>query len=497
VSLPRGLGAALLCAAALPASAGHDARDDAARAAVYDHLLSAGFSLNYDTPRLYCLAVQSPGAHGLVTADPLPAAMPRGTYDAPVVPLSLCREAGLVFYSGAVRWEGETAQVEGGLLRLHTRDPRVREPTPDRRTYRVERHPEHGWVVTQWTIDPLPGMAGPVASAPEQAATLRYWSLVERYARGQRQAAVEGLAAMSDGEVRRALADAPRRPAACAAMLHTDRAFSGAGGTAPARFAQHLDHARALVEVARQDGRDGQDFARRWFVAVTLKAHQTADGSLGRRLARAGRVAFPQDPELAMAWGRLEEAIAWHGPVWRTAAETPVSEAEAWGFRPPSLARALEVDFALREARRLFEAALGAEAGNVEARLRLGHVLLSLGDLDGAAGRLGSVPSLQPDPATAYLAHLFLGRVDERRARLPEAVAAYRRAVEVRPDSATGHLALSQALHRTGALEAARAALRDALATPTGALDPYRTYVLGGTPSADERLQALREEVSP
>jgi hypothetical protein len=51
VSLPRGLGAALLCAAALPASAGHDARDDAARAAVYDHLLSAGFSLNYDTPR--------------------------------------------------------------------------------------------------------------------------------------------------------------------------------------------------------------------------------------------------------------------------------------------------------------------------------------------------------------------------------------------------------------------------------------------------------------
>jgi tetratricopeptide (TPR) repeat protein len=262
-------------------------------------------------------------------------------------------------------------------------------------------------------------------------------------------------------------------------------------------YARHLAFARELIDGPGLEGATGHAFARGWYVAVTRKAHETADGALGRRLVSAGLRSFPEEPALLMAWGRLEETIAWHGPVWRVATGgSGLSEAETWGTRPPALTRTLQVKAALREAARLFERALRVETDSVEARLRLGRVQLEMGNLDQAEANLGQVLARHSTPESAYLAWIFLGRVRERRGNLSLAEEAYRSASTAMPGAQTAQIALSQALDRQGLSEEARATLRQSLTEPPEP-DPFRTYVLAGRPSADEQLAALRQELTP
>lgn len=324
-----------------------------------------------------------------------------------------------------------------------------------------------------------------------------YWALVERSGKGDRKAAIDDLARLTDGGIRHALKDAPPKPAARAALLHTELAFSGPGGTLSPTYARHLRFARELIEGPGMEGTTGRAFARRWYVAVVRKAHETADGVLGRRLASAGLRAFPEEPALLMAWGRLEETIAWHGPVWHvTAGGSGLSEAETWGTRPPALTRTLLADAALREAARLFERVLRVETDSVEARLRLGRVQLEMRNLDRAEANLGQVLARHSPPESAYLAWIFVGRVAEWRGNLPLAAEAYRSAATAMPGAQTAQIALSQALDRQGLSEEARATLRQSLTEPPGP-DPFRTYVLAGRPSADEQLDGLRQELTP
>jgi Tfp pilus assembly protein PilF len=134
----------------------------------------------------------------------------------------------------------------------------------------------------------------------------------------------------------------------------------------------------------------------------------------------------------------------------------------------------------------------------VEARLRLGRVAARLGDTAMARSTLEEVLAREPPAETAFLAHLFLGRLDENAGRLPEAVRSYEAALALDTRSQSARLALSHVHLRLGDAALARAEVETALSDVgrRPELDWYWLYPWGPSVGAEDRLEALRREAS-
>jgi cytochrome c-type biogenesis protein CcmH/NrfG len=99
---------------------------------------------------------------------------------------------------------------------------------------------------------------------------------------------------------------------------------------------------------------------------------------------------------------------------------------------------------------------------------------------------------------TVFLAHLFLGRINEDAGRLDDAARAYEAALALHPRCQSARLALSHLLWRRGDAAGARREVEAAL-QPAGEgqhRDPFWQYPWGTGVGAEERLEALRREVS-
>ena len=103
----------------------------------------------------------------------------------------------------------------------------------------------------------------------------------------------------------------------------------------------------------------------------------------------------------------------------------------------------------LEDAERFLRDALALDPGLLEARLRLGKLLLDERRTIEAEPLLAEVDARAADDRQRYLARLFLGRVADRRGRPEEAVRSYRRALESWPDSQAARLALAHALEKS------------------------------------------------
>jgi tetratricopeptide (TPR) repeat protein len=348
------------------------------------------------------------------------------------------------------------------------------------------------------------------ATAASDTVNAEYRELIERYARGQRGPAVQGLARFSDAELARlaqavlATASAAQRgksadaplPLRAAAMLHLDLDDAERpewGGTeqprrCPGRQAEIAARYAALLAVSD----DSRDFARRFFLALAHRCQWDACLTEAQRWAREGLKLFPRDAGLLLAAGSAleESATIWTGGP---TAERPGMPARD---REVALAAAMERSARYRQARSLFEEAIAADEGLAVARVHLGRVLWRLGEQEAARRMLEQVAARPAEPQAAHLAHLFLGRVHEDAGRLEAAVQQYRLALSLEPGAQAAAVALSYALRRAGDVAESRQVLRRALerAGQRAHREPYWDYLVGVAVDVTEQLDALREE---
>jgi tetratricopeptide (TPR) repeat protein len=166
-----------------------------------------------------------------------------------------------------------------------------------------------------------------------------------------------------------------------------------------------------------------------------------------------------------------------------------------------SLALGEEVRARERQARRLREEAeallretLAADPAQMEARVRLGRVLLTRGHPHEAEPLLQQVAEEARDEQQRYLALLLLGRASEQQENPDAAATLYRRALEAWPDSQAARLALARCLEAPAGPPAARTLVTASLldsTRPTREPDPWWSYPSGPRGLARAALERL------
>jgi tetratricopeptide (TPR) repeat protein len=351
------------------------------------------------------------------------------------------------------------------------------------------------------------------AAAVEQGAFSRaaYFELIRRYARGERAEAIAGLGAWSErdlarqlGAVEQAARDAERCPACpnvthglplrAAVMLHWDR---DRAEQPPFEAVEQVR--RCPGPLARLAGRLARvlsrrpataDFARRFFRMVVAACQWDACFDSAERWAGEGLEIFPRDAELLLARGSVREESATLG-----AGPSRVSQASELNATAGSLSENARKQ-GFERARRDLEDALAIDAGLVLARVRLGRVLWRLGEAEPARRQLeAALPALR-EAGHAYLAHLFLGRVQQDSGRLQEAISEYRLAAAIHPGGLAAGMALSHALRLAGDAEESRLALRQGLrdAGHRPQRDPYWDYLVANAADLEALLETLHRE---
>lgn len=192
--------------------------------------------------------------------------------------------------------------------------------------------------------------------------------------------------------------------------------------------------------------------------------------ALRSQLASA-RKEFPSEPDLAMAEGSLEEALA---------SPRAVPDASNRG--------------ALERAEIAYRRALSLDPQFAEARLHLGYVLFRLGRVDEARRELDRAATDARESNVQYLAMLLLGGVYEHTGRRQDAVTAYQRAHGIRPTCQVAAIALAHALFGSGDRSGAAAVARDA-GDPTACDDPWWSYDYGQAWKIDETMETLHRDV--
>jgi VWFA-related protein len=325
-----------------------------------------------------------------------------------------------------------------------------------------------------------PPVAPPVASLNVPPGPAGYRQLVTAYASSPGPA-VAALAGWPQ-EVRRSAVQSFRQEMSremqgkallAAALLHTE--------------AGDLVTARDLIDLVKDP-----EAKRRWLLVAGHRFQNASRLEEAAKLYEEGLKLDAKDAGLHLALGSVEEIRATLGLV------SPVLGRDAPPAGSESLTRfqgQAERERFARLAHDHYRAALAAEPGLMEARLRLGRVLHRLGRSDDAIEQLVQVVAAKPEPRVLVLAHLFLGNVHEGAGRLPQAVQQYRKALEADARSQTAALALSHALGRSGERSESAEVMRSALAPgrrSTG--DAWLLYHIGLPTLYESTLQQLREK---
>ena len=319
-----------------------------------------------------------------------------------------------------------------------------------------------------------PALAADVARPAFSRA--EWYELVRSYARGERAQAVASLGAWRERDLARQLAgleQAARAAERCpgcpnlledlpleaAVMLLWDR--DRTEQPPPEGVEQVRRCPGPLANLAGRLARvlarrpATADYARRFYRMVVTACQWDACFEAAERWAGAGIEVFPRDAELLLARGSVREESA-------TLGSRATDATSATGSASAVAASARKQG--LEKARRDLEDALSNDAGLVLARVRLGRVLWRLGEPELARQQLeAALPSLR-HVDHVYLAHLFLGRIQQDAGRLEEAIAEYRLAAALHPSALSAGIALSNALVVAGDTEGARLALRQGLA---------------------------------
>jgi hypothetical protein len=310
-----------------------------------------------------------------------------------------------------------------------------------------------------------------------------------------------------------ASAEERERSLRAGALILAERGVLDAGADDLGRARWELRSAWRLV--AELGDATSARFAGRFYLLASLALHAVADIGAAHAIAAKGLERFKTDPELLLAEGAIAERAATLRryeappgmPLWRRPAAGPAAADAISKFLrgTPSADGCFAIEGvpgshdclppqSLGHAQSQYSLALDRDPGLVEARLRLGRVLLLQHDPRSALASLDKVTSGATLPSQLHLARLFEGQAREELGDLTGAVSAYEAAVKVDPEGQAALIALGRALNLVG--ERARSQEAFALALrPSRSLDPWCAYLAGQPHRVTPLLQELRELV--
>ncbi len=278
-----------------------------------------------------------------------------------------------------------------------------------------------------------------------------------------------------------------------AATLLTDAARRALYRGDPRRTRWELDNAARLVRATRFPARG--DFARRFYLVAGLMLHGMADLAAAHEMLSEGQKLAGDDAELLLELGAVSETIA----ALRT------YDLPDGARRPPDVVDAPSFVIegqageggplphtTLADAQALYSKALRRDPDLLEARLRLGRVLLLRGKPREALPELQRVGRDSSRPTQCYLARLFEGRAREQLGDLQGAAVAFTEAATLAPGAQSALIAVGRALDRLGEVARSQTALDEAMLPETEAqLDPWWDYMRG----QPDRIKGVLEEL--
>lgn len=350
------------------------------------------------------------------------------------------------------------------------------------------------------------GAPGLAAAPPGADATLA--QLADRYRRGYRDDALDGIGLWTTERTRREteglLQTRPLDPALAfaAALLHVHRALLHSAISLEDR-GQNLDAATRLVLAATDERASARSagLVPRMFLLVGLAREETLDVGAAHDVVRAGLQRFPGDAELLTVLGMTLEA----GPSMRRyelpldprrrpSADQPGYSVEGAGSRGE---RRPFPESTLADAEAAFRRALAADPGLGEARLRRGRVRTLRGRLAEAVADLQQVAREDGSLRRRYLANLFEARAHEKRGELESAARAYRAAVAIEPEGQSAWIGLGCALDLLERRGEAQEAFAAALGIRRKRGDPWWSYIRGDLERLDSLLAELQGALAP
>jgi len=315
------------------------------------------------------------------------------------------------------------------------------------------------------------------SGTPTAQGDSEYRALLDRYAGGDTEEPVETLSGWPEPRVQAALlalskslaVDKPK----AVVMLHTEAAFAGN----PKDAAFHLDIARRFLPRPTDD--PTRAFAARWHGFVAQLYAMRDDEKRARLDISMGFAIDSKNRDAALAQGvLLERAIRRIEPNLRG----------VWYSSQGAVTRMLA------QASQGYSVIVAEHPDFFEARLRLGWVAYLNDSPKVAHEELEAVVARALRPDVRYLAHLFLGALEEKSKRLEEATRQYEAAYAITP-SQSAVVALIQVETRRGHLDQAhQIATAFADRAPTPSDDPWWPFRLGLT--SGELIEWLRAEAS-
>lgn len=276
-----------------------------------------------------------------------------------------------------------------------------------------------------------------------------------------------------------------------AAVFHTEVAIQCVASGQDQVAGLHLDIAEGIVQALLQRERqrasmrvsinggarvplppaivvDIAEFQRRWYAfAASLILARTAPAP-ALPLIERGLHLFKNDAQLRMLVGASEEMNA-HIDNGNLHDRTAIMTA-----RDPGWTRLTFAEDSYRRATAL-------DHGLAEAHLRLGRVLSLKKELQKARAELEPIGNSTAEPRIRYLAHLFLGAVNDFERDTAGARREYEAALALAPQYQTAYVALGFVESMSGHDARARElAARLAGLTPTPEGDPWWSYQNGG-----------------
>jgi tetratricopeptide (TPR) repeat protein len=271
-----------------------------------------------------------------------------------------------------------------------------------------------------------------------------------------------------------------------AAMLHTEAVLSLANKEELPAATRQLNVAVALLDDVMKAAPAQQDFGYRWYALIERLLRQFRASATANELRKKAKDRFSE--EFLVNRSRFDDAVVFEWQGCRLGS-------------PPSARRlgtTMEADPQSRywfSAVTLFQKVLDADPEFLAAALHIGRLHMLDGRLDEATSHFERALAAL-DPRVKYLAHLFLGSLDERAGRMERAEQHYRDAMGGYPWGQAAHLALAQLLGRTGRDAEGRTLLIARFDKPEERIiEPLWTYVIQPNEELPARFDELRAEV--
>jgi tetratricopeptide (TPR) repeat protein len=287
-----------------------------------------------------------------------------------------------------------------------------------------------------------------------------------------------------------------------AAMVHTDAALRLLERSNMDAALSHLDVTSQLLE---KGGVELRPYAARWYQAAARLLQERGPPQLAARFLESARTRLPNDPTVLYESGMLHERMAGDSvlPTVVYAPDLRVPTPNATAREDGSNRRITREDVDNLKRRRVenlnraamfLRQSLAADDSNMMARLHLGRVESLRERHDDALALLQQTAAAQ-DPATGYLALLFIAALHERQGSLAAAADAYRGAIDRFPRGHAAYIALSAVLQRSGDAEESRAVLgRVVDAAVASRREPWWSYLAEHQSVNAGRFERLRQE---